>query len=372
MSSSRWALSLVAALAVGLGSWAQEGRLKYPETKKGDVVDDYHGTKVADPYRWLEDDVRKSKDVADWVEAQNKVTYAFLEVDPRARGDQEAASPSCGTTRRSPPRPRTAAATSSARTTACRTRTSSTCRTRSTASADAASTPTRGPRTAPSPSPAWRSATTASYLAYGVAEAGSRLEHLERARRRHRQAARRRTEVGQVQRRVVDQGRQGLLLQPLPRAEEGRRRSRASTSTRSSTTTSSARRRARTCWSTSGPTSRSGASTASVTEDGRYLVITVGDGTTSRKVRIVYKDLSKRRRQADRPRSTTSTTSSTSSATTARVFYFQTDYNAPKDQVIAIDTAKPDQKNWKTIIPEAKETLDGVEPGRQPASSAAT
>ena len=73
--------------------------MKYPETKKGDVVDDYHGTKVADPYRWLEDDVRKSKDVADWVEAQNKVTIALPRSDPRARGDQEAASPTCGTTR---------------------------------------------------------------------------------------------------------------------------------------------------------------------------------------------------------------------------------------------------------------------------------
>lgn len=53
--------------------------MKYPEIKKGDVVDDYHGTKVADPYQWLEDDVRKSKAVAEWVEAENKVTEAFLD-----------------------------------------------------------------------------------------------------------------------------------------------------------------------------------------------------------------------------------------------------------------------------------------------------
>ncbi len=51
----------------------------YPETRKGDVVDDHHGTKVADPYRWLEDDVRESDEVAGWVEAQNKVTFAHLE-----------------------------------------------------------------------------------------------------------------------------------------------------------------------------------------------------------------------------------------------------------------------------------------------------
>src|SRR4029079_11913504 len=51
--------------------------LKYPETKKVETVDDYFGTKVPDPYRWLEDD--RSPEVAAWVEAQNKVTYAYLD-----------------------------------------------------------------------------------------------------------------------------------------------------------------------------------------------------------------------------------------------------------------------------------------------------
>jgi prolyl oligopeptidase len=45
------------------------------------VTDDYHGTKVADPFRWLED--LESKDTADWVAAQNKVTLAYLEKLPR-------------------------------------------------------------------------------------------------------------------------------------------------------------------------------------------------------------------------------------------------------------------------------------------------
>ena len=43
------------------------GHDKYPDTRRVDQVDDYHGEKVADPYRWLEDDVRKSQEVADWV-----------------------------------------------------------------------------------------------------------------------------------------------------------------------------------------------------------------------------------------------------------------------------------------------------------------
>jgi prolyl oligopeptidase len=54
--------------------------LDYPQTRKGDQVDDYHGTKVADPYRWLEDD--NSAETAKWVEAENKVTFAYLEKIP--------------------------------------------------------------------------------------------------------------------------------------------------------------------------------------------------------------------------------------------------------------------------------------------------
>ncbi len=57
--------------------------MTYPSSKKIDHVDELHGVKVPDPYRWLEDDVRESKDVAGWVEAENKVTFAFLESIPQ-------------------------------------------------------------------------------------------------------------------------------------------------------------------------------------------------------------------------------------------------------------------------------------------------
>ena len=57
--------------------------MKYPETKQTDQVDDFHGTRVADPYRWLEDDVRQSKDIAAWVEAENKVTFDYLATIPQ-------------------------------------------------------------------------------------------------------------------------------------------------------------------------------------------------------------------------------------------------------------------------------------------------
>ncbi|MCA9138552.1 MAG: S9 family peptidase [Planctomycetales bacterium] len=62
---------------------AQSNRtaLNYPETNKIDVTDTYHGIAVDDPYRWLED--TESKQTADWVAAENKVTQAYLDSLPQ-------------------------------------------------------------------------------------------------------------------------------------------------------------------------------------------------------------------------------------------------------------------------------------------------
>jgi prolyl oligopeptidase len=56
--------------------------ISYPETTTVDHVDNYHGTDVEDPFRWLEDDVRESEDVARWVAAQNDTTFAYLATIP--------------------------------------------------------------------------------------------------------------------------------------------------------------------------------------------------------------------------------------------------------------------------------------------------
>jgi prolyl oligopeptidase len=50
--------------------------LKYPPTKMVDAVEDYHGTRIADPYRWLEDP--RSEDTKSWIAAQNELTFAYL------------------------------------------------------------------------------------------------------------------------------------------------------------------------------------------------------------------------------------------------------------------------------------------------------
>ena len=62
---------------------ASVSKFSYPETRRVDQVDEYHGVKVADPYRWLEADVRESPEVAAWVKQQNEIARKFLDSIPQ-------------------------------------------------------------------------------------------------------------------------------------------------------------------------------------------------------------------------------------------------------------------------------------------------
>ena len=74
--------AVVGALVLVSLASSQDGSLPYPDTRRIDHVDVYHGVEVADPYRWLEKDVREAEEVAAWVAEQNKVTFAHLESIP--------------------------------------------------------------------------------------------------------------------------------------------------------------------------------------------------------------------------------------------------------------------------------------------------
>ncbi|ETN94786.1 prolyl oligopeptidase [Zhouia amylolytica] len=67
-------------MLISCSSGEKKEILKYPITKKVDTTDTYFGTDVKDPYRWLEDD--RSEETAQWVQAENEVTFGYLENIP--------------------------------------------------------------------------------------------------------------------------------------------------------------------------------------------------------------------------------------------------------------------------------------------------
>jgi prolyl oligopeptidase len=95
-----------------------------------------------------------------------------------------------------------------------------------------------------------------------------------------------------------------------------------------------------------------------VSEDGKFLIISVWLGTDSRNL-VFYKDLTN-------PNAEVVELINEFEASygvidnEGDVFYIQTDLNAPRKRVIAIDTRNPSRENWQEVIPEAEETLEGV------------
>ena len=95
----------------------------------------------------------------------------------------------------------------------------------------------------------------------------------------------------------------------------------------------------------------------SVTDDGHYLVIQVWQGT-SPKNRLYYKDLTK-------PDSEVVKLLDDFDAqyqfvdNDGQVFWIQTDLDAPRGRLIAIDTQHPERANWKTVVPQSADKLEG-------------
>ncbi|MCU0567976.1 MAG: prolyl oligopeptidase family serine peptidase [Oculatellaceae cyanobacterium Prado106] len=96
----------------------------------------------------------------------------------------------------------------------------------------------------------------------------------------------------------------------------------------------------------------------SVTEDGRYLIIYVWRGTDPRRL-VFYKDLSQPD-QAVVELISEFTASFSVIDNEGSLFWVETNLDAPRGRVIAIDLTQPDPQHWQEIIPEAEETLEGV------------
>ena len=330
--------------------------LKYPDARREERVDKLHGTAVADPYRWLEDDVRKSAEVKAWVEAQNKVTNAYLAAIPERAGLQKRIKELMDYEKYTPPS-KVAGRYFYRKNDGLQNQAVLYVMDRldgepkvlidpNTWSTDG--TIALGP-TAVSPD--------ARYLAYGVSDAGSDWETIKVLDVNAAKPLA--DEVKWVKFSSIgwthdgkgffysryDEPKPGETFQSVNLNQKVFYHRVGTTQTEDVLVYKR-------------PDHPDWGFQAGVTDDGRYLIITTWQGTDDR-YRVTYKDLTE---PYGMPIDLIDKFDNdyTFIDNDGPVFYFRTDFRAPNRRVIAIDTRKPDQQHWKEIIPEAKDKLEEV------------
>jgi len=329
--------------------------LTYPVSRKDEnIIDDYHGTKVADPYRWLEDD--NSEETKAWVKTQNEVTFDFLKSIPKREQIAKRLKKAWNYERTGIPFEHggkwfynrnsglqnqsvlyvTDALDAEARVLL----------DPNTLSKEGTTSLTE---TAPSEDGQW--------LVYGVSKAGSDWQEF-----RVKNIA-----TGKDTEDLIEwvkfsgaswaKDSSGFYYSRFPKPKEGAALTEANKNqtvyfhklgTSQSEDKMIYARPDQPDWGLH----------AGVTDDGRYLIYNVTQGTDP-KNRLFYQDLT----QADAK--VVELLSDFDAAysfieNVGSVFYFLTDLKAPRYRVIAIDISKPDRDQWQEIIPESAHKLDSV------------
>lgn len=330
--------------------------LVYPPTRRVDHVDDYHGTKVPDPYRWLEDDVRKSKEVADWVDDENKVTEAYFKDIPERETLRSRLTELWNYEKYSAPMKEGGRYfflknTGLQNQFVLYTQDSLESEPRvlidpNTWSKDG--TVALGP---------WTVSDDGKYIAYSQSEAGSdwqtwRVLSVDTGKAlgdelkwaKFSGASWTKDGKGFFYGRYKEP-KAGAQFQSLNLNQELYYHRLG---TPQADDVLVYRRPDHPDWGF-GP---------HVSEDGRYLIITVWKGTDS-KFRITYKDLIE---PYSMPIDLIETFENDYSfiGNDGPIFFFRTDRSAPRGRLIAIDIRKPDRASWKELIPEAKDNLTGI------------
>ena len=353
----RFVFAGAALLAAAIAIVAQESKLKYPTTRTVEQTDDYHGTKVADPYRWLEDDVRKSTEVAAWVAEQNKVTSAYLDSIPERAGIKARITELWNYEKVSAPSKRGGKYVF--------TRNDGLQNQNVVYIQDSLA---GEPRVLLDPNSWSKDGTVAlagmslsddaKYVAYAIADAGSDWQTW------YVQDVATGKKLGDELKWVkfsntswTPDGK-GFFYSRFPEPEKEAAFQSLNVNMklyyhRIGTLQSED---VLVYYRADNPKYTVG---GTVTEDGRYLIISIGDGTTGDKTRIAYKDLSEPY-GLPTPLVENFDDELDFVGNDGPVFFFKTDLKAPRKQIVAIDARKPEKADWKTLIPEGKDTLTGA------------
>ncbi len=337
--------------------FGQEAKLKYPATKKVEQSDTYHGTAVADPYRWLEDDVRKSTDVADWVAEQNKVTDAYLAKLPERDAIKKRITELWNYEKISAPS-KTGGKYFFSRNDGLQNQNV----------LYVQDTLDAVPRLLLDPNALTKDGTVAlagfvpsddaKYAAYGLADAGSdwnTWKVLDIATSKTLADDLRWIKFSSVSWTADSKG---FFYSRFPEPKAGETFQSLNLNMKlyyhrlgspQADDVLVYHRPDQPKWGVGG----------GVTDDGRYLVISLNDGTTSRKSRVLVRDLLEPLGLATELIDNHDN-KWTLVGNAGPLMYMMTDWNAPKMQLVAVDLRKPDPKDWKTVVPEAKEKLESV------------
>jgi len=357
-------LPAITAFVFTMQSDCLSAPFSYPKAKKVDQVDDYHGTKVADPYRWLENP--DSPESREWIEAQNKITFDFLGKIPAREKIKQRLTDLWNYERFGVPFKEGNRYFISRNDGL---QNQSVLYTMDTLSAE--------PRVLLDPNKLSNEGTVAlkgyaisedgEYMAYGLSSAGSDWEEWRVKR----------VSTGQDTDDVLnwvkfsgaswthdgsgffysryDAPKEGQKLQELNYFQKLFFHKRG---TPQSEDVLVYHRPDQKEWGFGGH----------VTEDGRYLIISIRQGTDT-KNRLFYKEIVPGQPVSELVYGKGAKVvellndfdaSYEFIANDGPVFWFQTDLDAPRGKIIQIDTREPKRANWKVIIPEGKDTIQGA------------
>lgn len=333
-------------------------KLTYPPTKRVEQVDDYHGVKVADPYRWLEDDVRVSKEVAAWVEQQAKFTDAFLAKIPARDSIKNRITELWNYEKYSAPFKVARRYYVFSKNDGLQNQSVYYKQKTLDSEPSVLLDPNKWSKDGTVALTAMSFSEDGKLLAYGTSEAGSdwsviKLLDVESGKNLE-------DEVRWVKFSGLSwtHDGKGFFYSRFPEPKKDEKFLALSLNqqlfyhklgTPQSEDQLIYERPDNPKYTVSGD----------VTEDGTLLVIYVGDGTTSRKNKLFVKDLTKPDSKIvpviDDFESVNSVIDNE-----GKSLYVKTDYNASKGRVVVINTESPARREWKELIPEGESTLTGV------------
>ncbi|MEI6077420.1 MAG: prolyl oligopeptidase family serine peptidase [Verrucomicrobiota bacterium] len=336
------------------GACSSEAKLTYPTTRTTHQVDVYHGVAVADPYRWLEDD--NAPETKAWVEAQNRVTFDYLQKIPQRQGIRNRLEQLWNYERYSVPFKEGGRYFF----------------TRNDGLQNQSvlytlPTPDASPSVLLDPNQLSQNGTLAlagmtvsrdgNFLAYGISAAGSDWEEWKVRDVRTGRDTEDHLKWVKSSGASWLKDSSGFFYSRYDEPAEATKMTAAnyfqklyfhSLGAQQSADRLVYRRDDHNDWGFGG----------NVTDDGHYLIISVSQGT-DRKNRVFYQDLRE-------PEAKVCELLNDFDAqyqfidNEGPVFWFRTDLNAPRGRVIAIDVTRPARANWREIIPESGETLTGA------------